>query len=101
MSKSPSGFSGGAKANKILGKTTGTPAPKPTASKPTPPKSVAPKTGASKPTTGFTPGALPKKTPKLTPGAPVMGQQRMANPAKAPQVVNAQRMNSTFKKLGF
>ncbi|MFA6045585.1 MAG: hypothetical protein WC718_11425 [Phycisphaerales bacterium] len=113
MSKSPSGFSGGAKANKVLGKPSGTPTPKvaskpvptglntakkPSATKPTATKTPAPTTGA-KP--AFAPGKVPNNAKKLTAGAPVIGASRMANPAKAPQAVNAQRMNSTFKKLGF
>jgi len=91
MSKAPSGNSGGAQANKVLGK-------------PTPPKPSG-STGGAKATKvlgkTFTPGAIPSKSTALKPGAPVMGAQRMQQPTKAPQAVNAQRMNSTFKKLGF
>lgn len=111
MSKSPSGFSGGSKANKVLGKTSGSSTPK-VASKPVPtglktaktPSASTPTTGKT-PTTGakpgFAPGKIPNGAKKLTAGAPVIGASRMANPAKAPQAVNAQRMNNTIKKLGF
>lgn len=106
MSNSPSGFSGGSKANKILGKSPTSSTPKPTASKPpatkpTATKPTATKPGAIKPTTAFKPATPPKTTPKLAPGAPVLGQQRLANPSKAAQVVNADRLKGTFKQMGF
>jgi hypothetical protein len=61
------------------------------------PKAVA-KPGAA---STFKAGQLPSKTKAMTPGAPVLGQARMAQPAKAAQQVNADRMKKTFGKLGF
>ncbi len=103
MSKSGSASSGkglsGAKpvptaktAAKITGaKPSSTPAPKASA-KPGAKPVAAPT---------FKAGQLPSKTKAMTPGAPVLGQARMAQPAKAAQQVNADRMKKTFGKLGF
>jgi hypothetical protein len=71
-----------------------------------PSSTPAPKAGAkpgAKPVAAptFKAGQLPSKTKAMTPGAPVLGQARMAQPAKAAQQVNADRMKKTFGKLGF
>lgn len=96
MSKG-SGFTGGAKANKVLGKTTapsgnsgGAKANK-VLGKPTTP-----------PTTTFVPGKLPKTSNALPKNMPIAGQQRMTGLGKSTpaQKVNADRMKNTLGKMG-
>lgn len=73
---------------------------KPSGARAVPPAPPKP-TGVPKSAPAFKAGQLPSKTKAMTPGAPVMGQARMAQPAKAAQQVNADRMKKTFGKLGF
>jgi hypothetical protein len=73
------------KAAKVLGMGVNSAAKKVTTTKATAPKPTAFK------------AATPTTSGKMKPGAPVLGNARGATP----QGVNAQRMKSTIKKLGF
>ncbi len=100
MSKTPSGMSGGAKANRVLGK----PMNKPLATSPTG-QSIP----GSQPKQPFVKGQTPNVQGKFKPGTPVLGQQRVpVKPGSKPgqQVINAakvvqkNRMNTTLKNMG-